>query len=123
MKPVSTLMIGEQIENIANIYFDFNEPVITDPAIFEVAIPTEVSEFENPGFKLFPNPTYGNVTIIANDRIEMVEVLHLDGRWIRTVSANQTRVELDLTDMASGVYLVNVNYSNEQSGSQLLMVE
>lgn len=39
MQPKTTLLEGQQIENVANIYFDFSEPVITDPAIFTVGEP------------------------------------------------------------------------------------
>ncbi len=74
-------------------------------------------------FYLYPNPTNGNVTILAKDIIEQVEVVHLDGRVVRTISANNSRVELDLSELASGVYLVNLTDTNEQVNSQLLMVE
>jgi len=123
MKPVSTLMAGEQIENVANIYFDFNEPVITDPAIFEVSISTEISELENAGFEMYPNPTNGIVTIVANKHIEQVEVMQLDGRVVRRSSSNTSQIDLDVSALSSGVYLLKVNYTNEQYSSQILMVE
>jgi hypothetical protein len=123
MEPDNQLLPGSMIENIANIYFDFNEPVITEPAVLEVSLSTSVSELEDTGFDMYPNPTNGNVTIVANEMIEQVEVLQLDGRVIDRVSANASRVRLDLSALSKGVYVVNVSFANEPGSSQLLMVE
>lgn len=122
MKPVSTLMAGDQIENVANIYFDFNESVITDPAIFEVSISTEISEFENAGFEMYPNPTNGNVTIVSSERMERVQVLQLDGRVVRDVQANSEHEILDLQDLSAGTYIVLIRQQNGSIASKLLML-
>jgi len=123
IKPVNTLIVGDEVENTANIYFDFNEPVITDPEIFEVSIPTAISEIKNAGFEMYPNPTNGNVTIMAIEPIERIDVVQLDGRVFQGISANAKRVGLDLNDLAKGVYVVQVSFTNEHSSSQLLIVE
>ncbi|MCB0794536.1 MAG: DUF11 domain-containing protein, partial [Flavobacteriales bacterium] len=123
MRPNSPLMVGEQIENVANIYFDFNEPVITEPAVFEVALPTVVPSVDLAGVLLYPNPTTGRVTLVAQEAIERIEVLQLDGRLLRSHSANSNRIDLDLSELATGLYVVRVHHANEQFGSQLLMLE
>src|SRR5690606_30232718 len=40
VKPRLPLNASDEIENIANIYFDFNPPVITEPSILIVMAPT-----------------------------------------------------------------------------------
>ena len=97
--------------------------MITEPAVFEVSVPTEVSEFEHSGFKLFPNPSNGNVTISAIKLIYHVEVIQLDGRVVMSNSANGSKVDLDLTMLSKGVYMISVHNRNGRISSQLLMVE
>ncbi|MDQ3101651.1 MAG: adhesin, partial [Bacteroidota bacterium] len=38
--PNSDLQLGDVVENSASIYFDFNEPVITEPAVFTIETST-----------------------------------------------------------------------------------
>jgi len=48
IRPKNNLVIGDVINNSANIYFDFNEPVITNTAITRVSdviLPVELSSF------------------------------------------------------------------------------
>ena len=39
IRPHEGLAVGQQITNIANIYFDFNPPVITEPSVLNVVSP------------------------------------------------------------------------------------
>lgn len=39
IRPRLPLLPGDEIENIANIYFDFNPPVITEPSVLTVPVP------------------------------------------------------------------------------------
>ncbi|MBK9148041.1 MAG: DUF11 domain-containing protein [Flavobacteriales bacterium] len=39
IRPRLPLLPGDEIENIANIYFDFNPPVITEPSVLVVPLP------------------------------------------------------------------------------------
>ncbi|MCW5898017.1 MAG: DUF11 domain-containing protein [Flavobacteriales bacterium] len=39
IRPRLPLLPGDEIENIANIYFDFNPPVITEPSVLTVVVP------------------------------------------------------------------------------------
>ncbi|WP_397446687.1 T9SS type A sorting domain-containing protein [Polaribacter sp. R77954] len=56
IKPKSTLTIGDVIENTADIYFDFNAPVITNTYTTEIKRPT-IDPIPNLEGKVFPNPT------------------------------------------------------------------
>ncbi|MCB0794537.1 MAG: DUF11 domain-containing protein [Flavobacteriales bacterium] len=121
MRPQSSLMVAESIENVANIHFDFNEPVITEPAVFEVALPTTISPVAHAGVQLFPNPSNGRVTIISDDTIERIEVLQLDGRLLRSSSANSKRIDLDLSELVAGLYVVSLYSGTDRVRSELLM--
>jgi hypothetical protein len=41
IRPHLPLLPGDEITNIANIYFDFNPPVITEPSVLTVPVPSD----------------------------------------------------------------------------------
>ncbi|MBK6831765.1 MAG: hypothetical protein IPG92_13940 [Flavobacteriales bacterium] len=54
--PQLALLPGTVIENIANIYFDFNPPVITEPSALVAEFSTDVSDADSRIGLLSPNP-------------------------------------------------------------------
>jgi hypothetical protein len=57
----------------------------------------------NSEIKIFPNPTKGKFTILAED-IERVEVINLQGKLIIRCKES----EIDLSNKPSGIYFVKV---------------
>lgn len=70
IKPKSTLTIGDVIENTADIYFDFNAPVITNTYTTEIKRPT-IDPIPNLEGKVFPNPTkrFANIKVNLKSRL------------------------------------------------------
>ncbi len=56
VRPDQSLQVGDSVSNSANIYFDFNEPVITAPAVFVVDQTASMESVPNDQFRLSPNP-------------------------------------------------------------------
>lgn len=115
IKPYEPILPGTVIENIANIYFDYNEPVITEPSVLVAEFSTGMDIGSSAGPRVFPNPTSGSISIFSSGgTVEQVELMSMDGRLLRTVREQTTRVTMDLTDLASGHYLLRVT---ERSGA------
>ncbi len=108
--PRAPLTPGTAIENIANIYFDFNEPVITEPSVLVAEFSTNV-QVPAPALRmnLMPNPT-NDVVIIQLDGMHTnmgnLRVLSVDGRNILQQATNTDRVLVDLTPFNSGAYFM-----------------
>jgi len=111
MKPSDQLIPGDTILNTANIYFDFNEPVITDPALFEVTIPTNIPKLDIDGLKMWPNPVNDDLwLLLADAEPSTIEVLDLTGKVLNTQQMNGTREQLiDVSKLVSGIYFVRVS--------------
>ncbi|MCC7502243.1 MAG: DUF11 domain-containing protein, partial [Flavobacteriales bacterium] len=110
MQPLSTLLNGNQVSNTANIYFDFNEPVITNTAVFTVNDASAVSELvHDQDLCLWPSPTI-DVLYIAHktERVLSVELLDLRGRPLLVAGAVD---HLDVGQLAAGMYLARVTTS------------
>ncbi|MEZ4740290.1 MAG: hypothetical protein R2818_13260 [Flavobacteriales bacterium] len=57
-------MPGNVIQNIANIYFDFNDPAITEPSVLVAEFGTGLSQQNDNGIHLSPNPTTDLLTVM-----------------------------------------------------------
>ncbi|HKR05696.1 MAG TPA: hypothetical protein VJY62_13760, partial [Bacteroidia bacterium] len=88
IKPLSTLAAGDSIKNNAAIYFDFNQPVLTDTAVTEIVLPTGVSSqwsVISGQLAVYPNPAREALTInsylITGKKAEM-KIYDLYGREV-----------------------------------------
>lgn len=72
---------------------------------------------------LFPNPATDHLTLVAHEALfnELV-IIDLQGRIIVSHKTQDTKVELDLTGLKPGNYLVNVLLSNGKSGTKSVIV-
>jgi uncharacterized repeat protein (TIGR01451 family) len=66
MRSKNTLASGDNVNNKANIYFDYNFPIITNDEVttIEGVLQTTESEIDN-SIIVYPNPTKGEVNINA----------------------------------------------------------
>lgn len=108
MSPVSTLMLGATVENVANIYFDYNDPIITDPAVFSVNANVGLAEENGTGFLLYPNPVSDVLTIMlpasqGNDGLEVVDVT---GRVVLRHTVTTTIIQIPVNGLKAGLYEV-----------------
>ncbi|MGV3637931.1 MAG: DUF7619 domain-containing protein [Flavobacteriales bacterium] len=97
------------IENIANIHFDFNPPVITEPSVLVAEFSTAMDAVGSvvPGLRVSPNPTRGPVRIDGiGEQLGALRILDLSGRQLHHTFTPQTVVDLDLSDVPAGAYLI-----------------
>jgi hypothetical protein len=64
IQPKSNLIAGDSITNNAAIYFDFNDPILTNTAYTQIVLPTSIQEIITSGnLLLYPNPANSSLTI------------------------------------------------------------
>jgi len=112
IKPSSTLQIGDEVENIAYIYFDFNEAVITPPSIFWVYDPLSLSEVDaNEEVHIYPNPTEGQISIWrSNSHPIAYSIFDIMGRGIQSGMLTDERTSIDISNNLSGIYIVRFEF-------------
>ena len=108
MRPDDLVMSGEIVSNTANIFFDYNTPVITEPAIFTITFPVGVLTPSGSTFMIFPNPltTMAHLAfpspLTAQQRIDVVD---LQGRVVRSLSGEGERlIPFRSSGLSSGLY-------------------
>ena len=112
--PDPALPPGAVVSNVANIFFDFNEPVHTEPAIFSIEsqtnVPTRAAARGSLG--VYPNPTKGEayVTYQLPEGAEqgLLEVRDATGRMVRAknLAGNGGIEELPKSQLPPGMYSV-----------------
>ena len=108
--PSSSLMLGESVGNTANIYFDFNEPIITNEAVFSVESSTAVDPFgrvTSSGVETWPNPVE-NMLYVKGVEGSNMEVLDVTGRVVLRERCTNAPHSLDLRSLVSGGYTLRV---------------
>jgi len=120
IKTLDHLVIGDAIENTAEIFFDFNYPIITNTAITTVEELSHTQElYDNIKLELYPNPTRSEISISAQENIVALIVYNLQGQVLQNyrLSGNQKYYPVDVASLQSGTYFLKV--ISEEGGSAM----
>jgi hypothetical protein len=82
-------------------------------------------DIQNLGFGMYPNPAMDRVNVIfdKNLKIESLSVVDITGKLVRTVgvSSQISVLKLDVSDLVSGVYFVNVTTESGIATQKLIV--
>jgi hypothetical protein len=114
IKTTNTPVIGQTIENSANIYFDFNEPVITNTTLNTYAdLAASISELDGKVLHLYPNPANNVINVLSTiDGNRTVEIYNISGTLILKKTVNTKLSKIDITDFAKGMYIIKAYNTN-----------
>ena len=108
IKPLPEYGYGTEIPNQAGIYFDFNEPVITNQALLTIQEPLRLRpSVDLAHFEVFPNPTDDVLSILIEEesfgRITDFEIINATG--IVMITGNwPTNNKLEISQLPDGFY-------------------
>lgn len=122
LAPEADLPQGSVFENRAAIYFDFNEPIITNTATVEVIVPTGIRERSNFVSKLYPNPARSYARIEWSEKGKAyVSLIDISGRIIFQSITQNSYQDLSLSRLKAGMYFVKVDIGANSSISKLIV--
>jgi uncharacterized repeat protein (TIGR01451 family) len=120
--PSSNTALGTILENKAAIYFDFNEPIITNtswitidelpagPSI-NISVVSSTNVLDNNSYiRIYPNPTNNFVNIELMDNISPYSlfVYDLNGRLAKQDLLNDSINTVSLEDLPAGIYYLQI---------------
>jgi uncharacterized repeat protein (TIGR01451 family) len=107
IKPKSNVVMNDVIENTANIYFDFNFPIITNTVSTTFSNLSDTNFDRNELFTLFPNPTKNslNINLLSENEIQNCVIYNLLGQKLISSKSQQT---IDVSSLQQGTYLIEV---------------
>ncbi|MBK6831758.1 MAG: hypothetical protein IPG92_13905 [Flavobacteriales bacterium] len=101
IRPYQPLLPGTTIENIANIYFDFNPPVITEPSVLVAEFSTGVADASSSELVLSPVPVSDLLTVQASSAIAAVRIMAADGREVLPSNTRGSGSSIDVSRLKS----------------------
>ena len=111
IKTKPTLVAGNTISNLANIYFDYNFPIVTNTSTSTFAT-LGINEVENKSVVVYPNPTTGIVNVNCNDTIKNIALYDIQGRLLMTKIVDSQNATFELSNQNTGTYFVKVITDN-----------
>ena len=125
IKQNRTNVIGTEIKNTAYIYFDFNDPVITNTTSNTVSIESKslgISTKSLSQLKLYPNPVNSQLTIENNESILGVNIINLDGKLMKQLSnlTSSSTYILNVEDLTEGLYIIEIVGTSSVQRSRII---
>ncbi|MBK8444049.1 MAG: leucine-rich repeat domain-containing protein [Sphingobacteriales bacterium] len=124
IKAADSVTIGSQLKNTAEIYFDYNFPIITNTT--ETAVienQPEIIGFEAINapdlFQISPNPASDFITLNSSEKIESVEIYDAAGRL--RLAQKGIGHQIDVRNLASGSYFVKAHTSRQTYYSHFII--
>jgi Leucine-rich repeat (LRR) protein len=108
IKTKPTLVVGDSFSNTANIYFDYNAPIVTNIATTTVQVLGNADfDFTN-AFTLAPVPTKNSLSLTAKQKltISSISIYNALGQLVQ-VTTNPSET-IDVSALKTGTYFIKV---------------
>jgi uncharacterized repeat protein (TIGR01451 family) len=130
IKAIDNLPLGTQIKNTAFIYFDFNQPIVTNTTLNTIANTTGIPFVKNNySANVFPNPLQEVATLEINGTNVSskltVKLFDAMGREINVAVSklDNNRFAIHRNDLTSGLYFYQVSDGNVLISSGKITVQ
>jgi hypothetical protein len=107
IKTKPNLVVGNTFSNSANIYFDYNFPIVTNNYTTTVqnTLGLQENEFIN-DIAAYPNPVKDFLNFKTEHSISKVEVYDITGRILSSNSVSENKI--DLSELKTGNYILKL---------------
>ncbi len=115
---VQGLAPGTEIKNKVEIYFDTNDPIVTNYAVNTIEFPDEndlsVDEITSEGLKVYPNPTDGIVHFkLKSPASGMLTIRDITGKTVLQSAYDTTQlIQADTKALVNGIYVYELKDQN-----------
>ncbi|WP_298156296.1 kelch repeat-containing protein [Flavobacterium sp.] len=109
IKTNPSLVIGDVFSNLADIYFDYNYPIVTDSANTLITETLGTDPATNPSVTCYPNPVNDVLFINGSSPEGRAGVYDTAGRIVKNCNISNNRI--DLSGLSKGIYFVKISGS------------
>lgn len=122
IKTLQTLIVGDSFTNEANIYFDYNFPILTNKATSTFKT-LGISDFEFADyFNVYPNPVNNILNIDVQNTIEVESMAIYDilGQLVIAIPNAKNISKIDVSKLTTGNYLLKMNTDKGTSSTKII---
>lgn len=116
---INGLAMGTQIVDFANIYFDFNDPVLTNDAVVTLIDVTGIENHAIQSVIIYPNPAKESFNVMFNSNVSGLASLVMydnTGRKVlntqEQINVGQNKTNINTTSFESGLYFIELIQPN-----------
>ena len=125
IKPIEGIIIGDTIENVANIFFDFNSPITTNTATTTFVEPLAIEDITIQNFDIFPNPAKDQIVLnySGEQLLNELVIVDIQGKILKKESLhnfNGNKI-IDTSNLAKGIYFIQFFSSNNKMTRKLII--
>ncbi len=108
IKTVATLALGDTFSNTANIYFDYNAPIITNTFTTTVqnALSTVETVQNGSDIVIYPNPVKDILYFRTDQKVTKAEIFDGAGRKVASFGVKENQI--DIAALKSGLYMIRI---------------
>lgn len=125
------LPLGTKLKNTAEIYFDFNEPIITNTTVNTIVLKSSSgvqTQVAGLNVSIYPNPTQNIATIEVNlDKASNLSytLFNIQGQRIRqeelaNKAIGQVKQEINLEGLNAGIYILNISINGKETSMKIV---
>jgi hypothetical protein len=106
IKPINSVVIGDQISAKVDIYFDFNAPVITNTVTTTFVDYINVTDINNSAINIYPNPVSDVIYIKSNYPVKSIKIYNQLGELITEKAQDN---QINISQFISGIYFCKIS--------------
>ena len=116
---ISGLALGTQIIDYANIYFDFNDPILTNDAVVTLIDVTGIANQFSTSVVIYPNPAKESFNVMFNSSVAGAANLMMydnTGRKVLStqeqINVGQNKTSINTSTLENGLYFIELIQPN-----------
>ena len=123
IRTLNTLVDGDSFDNTAEIYFDFNFPIITNTETVSIMSTASIIETTDSSIIIYPNPATNFINITSSNSLESVTIMDMNGRLLsqRKFIGNNLEQQILVENLNSGIYFVTIKSEAGQKIEKLIV--
>jgi hypothetical protein len=113
------LPMGTQIVDFANIYFDFNDPILTNDAVVTLIDVTGIANQYSTSVVIYPNPAKESFNVLFNSSVAGAANLMMydnTGRKVLStqeqIGVGQNKTSINTNTLENGLYFIELIQPN-----------
>ncbi|SDH27745.1 T9SS type A sorting domain-containing protein [Winogradskyella thalassocola] len=119
IKTLPTLALGDTFESKADIFFDYNFPIITNTYSTEIVSERlNIDDVNRNDIQIYPNPVKDILRIKGTSSIQSISMYTLSGQLLLEQRENTN--ELDLSPLKDGIYILNLKTHFGEINKQII---
>ncbi len=121
IKPKSDFAIGDIASSNSNIYFDYNQPILTNTVTTEM-VALEIPDNIKDNFILYPNPAADYLTIeMVHPMNAYYKIFDINGKLLQSNAIENMR-PIDLSIFQSGFYFLTIQTWRGSANYKLIKI-